>query len=834
MLAAFLGTGMMFHLAPKMSAQDPVDPKAMQASATGNSQAQQPIKQEFVIPGSRVVASDESPRIGFTGHIADFLQDQKQIWTSPFRVRSSDATWLVPLAGVTAGLFVTDRQYSASLPQNAATLRHYKTVSNVGVATLIGGGAGLYLASFPTHNEHWRETGFLAGEAALNSLVTVEALKYSVGRERPYQGNGNGAFLQEGTSFPSEHAAAAWSIAGVIAHEYDGTLPKLFAYGMASAVSFSRVRARQHFPSDVLVGSVLGYLVSQSVYGRHHNAEVPGGMFESPRESVSSESMHTPSFMGSPYVPLDSWIYPAIERLSALGYIRTSILGLRPWTRLECARLLGEATERQPDADGPQEVQELYDSLTREFEGELSRADGDHNAHAQVESIYTRALGVSGKPLNDNYHFGQTILNDYGRPYEEGFNNVTGTSGWSTAGPFVIYARGEYQLAPSAPSLSPAALNFISSADGLPPNPPAMPVAAISRFRVLDAYVGFNVANWQMSFGKQSLWWGPGEEGAMLFTNNAEPLNKMFRLTRVSPFRLPGPLHYFGDIRMEFFLGQVAGQQFINNGEGEGIANSGLIGQYGKSLGLQPYLSGGKISFKFTPNLEISASKTTLYGGPGNPLTPKILVKSTFAMHQGNSPLGDGRAALDLTYRLPALRDWATFYVDSFQEDEISPVNRPYKAAFQSGVYFAKLPKMSKLDLRIEGGTTSPINFPTCISCYYNNNQYLNGYTNNGYLIGTWLGRAAQGEFVKSTYWFSVQRRIDLQVRHRTIDRQYLPQGGSQNDAAVDVDFFVKSGFRLSGTVQYERWLIPLLAANRQSNVSVSFEVGFWPRVPAR
>ena len=180
----------------------------------------------------------------------------------------------------------------------------------------------------------------------------------------------------------------------------------------------------------------------------------------------------------------------------------------------------------------------------------------------------------------------------------------------------------------------------------------------------------------------------------MLMTNNAEPLNKMFRINRVSPFRLPSVLEYLGDIRIEAFVGQVAGQQFINNPAG-GL-NSGLQGQYGKSLEPQPYLSGAKISFKFTPNFEISMSKTTLYGGPGNPLTLKTLVQSALAVHVNGFSLGDGRAALDFTYRIPKLRDWFTFYGDAFQEDEISPVNRPYKAAFQSGLYLARVPRIPK------------------------------------------------------------------------------------------------------------------------------------------
>jgi len=783
-------------------------------------------------------ASASAAGTGFTAYLENFIDDQKHIWTSPFRTRLSDATWLVPVGGISAALFATDRQYSASLSQNPATLHHYQTVSDLGMASLIGAGAGLYLFSDPAHNEHWRETGFLAGEAALDSLATAEALRYSLGRERPFEGNGNGSFFSGGTSFPSEHAAVAWSIAGVIAHEYPGTLPSLFAYGTASAVSLARVRSRQHFPADVFVGSLLGYLTSQSVYSRRHDAEIGGGAWESPRETVSEPAMQRPSSMGSPYVPLESWIYPALERLAAVGYIKTAILGLRPWTRLECVRLLSEAAERQPDADGPAEVRQLYDALAREFDGEFhdfeNDADGAPNVHSQVESVYTRSLGISGKPLTDNFHFGQTFLNDYGRPFQEGFNSVSGASGWTTAGPFVIYVRGEYQSAPSAPSLSPAALDFISSADTLPPDPPAMPVAAISRFQLLDAYVGMTLANWQISFGRQSLWWGPGEQGAMLSTNNAPPLNKMFRISRVSPFRLPSGLGLLGDIRMEFFLGQVAGQQFLYNSTLEGSLNPTLIGQYGQSLASQPFLSGGKISVRFTPNFEISMSKTTLYGGQQNPLTIKTLLESALAIHVHGSSLGDGRSALDFTYRIPWVRDWLSFYVDAFQEDEISPLDRPYKTAFQSGLYLARLPQLPKVDLRIEGGTTSPINFPTCNGCYYGNSQYLNGYTNNGELMGTWLGRAAQGESLHSTYWLSATKRIGIELRHRKVDRQFLPQGGTQNDVAVNTDFLLPSGFRLTGTLQYESWQIPLLAANRQGNVLASLQLGYWPRARSK
>jgi membrane-associated phospholipid phosphatase len=760
-----------------------------------------------------------------SGYFEDFLQDQKDIYTAPAHFRFSDATWLVPFGGITAGLLATDSQYSASLSRNPATLRHYKTFSNAGLASLVGADAGFYLFSYPAHNVHWRETGLLAGEAALNSLVTVEALKYATERQRPYQKNGDGRFFTGGTSFPSEHSAVAWSIAGVIAHEYPGPLPRLLAYGMASAVSFSRVHAREHFPSDVFIGSVLGYLISGNIYRRRHDPEVGGGEWLSPQELASSPKMRSPSFMGSPYVPLDSWIYPAMERLAALGYLRSEALGIRPWTRLECARLLGEAADFGVDSDAPPEVQALFQALSAEFASDSERMNGERNLHAQLESVYERSLGIAGTPLTDGYHFGQTVLNDYGRSFQQGFNMVAGTSFWTVAGPFVVYARGEYQYAASGPAASPAVLGFISTADYLPPNAPVSPVATTNRFRPLDLYVGMNLANWQMSFGRQSLWWGPSAGGTLAFTDNAAPID-MFRLNRVSPFRLPWILSYLGNLRLDFFLGRLTGQEFINNGALGAVPQ----GQYGANLNPQPFLSGGRISFKFTQNFEFSMSKTTIYGGPGNPLTPKTVVQSSFGIHVNGEPLGDGRSVADFSYRIPKLRNWLTLYGEGFSEDEVSPLNTPQKSVWQGGLYFARIPSIPKLDLRLEGGTTSPVDFPSCNGCFYHNFQYVNGFTNDGQLMGSWIGRAAQGESISSTYWLRATRKIGIQMRHRKIDRDFLPSGGTQNDVQLNSDFLLRSGLRLSGFLQYERWNIPLLAASQQSNLTAAFEIGYWPK----
>ena len=76
---------------------------------------------------------------------------------------------------------------------------------------------------------------------------------------------------------------------------------------------------------------------------------------------------------GSVYVPLDSWVYTAFDRLAALGTINEQFVGLRPWSRIQCAQLVVEANENLQDADIKNtEASALYDDLDQEFSAEIS------------------------------------------------------------------------------------------------------------------------------------------------------------------------------------------------------------------------------------------------------------------------------------------------------------------------------------------------------------------------------------------------------------------------------------------------------------------------------
>src|SRR6202162_3103016 len=119
--------------------------------------------------------------------LRDFVNDQKTIWTSPSHLRLVDADWLVPLGGALAAMLATDMETSKHLSNSANLIKYSNDVANYGVGSLVAVGGGLYLWGHFTHDDHKRETGLLAGEAALDSLAVTYAVKYAFGRERPLQ-----------------------------------------------------------------------------------------------------------------------------------------------------------------------------------------------------------------------------------------------------------------------------------------------------------------------------------------------------------------------------------------------------------------------------------------------------------------------------------------------------------------------------------------------------------------------------------------------------------------------------------------------------------------------
>ncbi len=231
----------------------------------------------------------------------NILHDQQAIWTSPFRVRGRDARWLAPLGIATTALLVTDHSTAGALDDDDKNrLAVSRGISEAGALYTTGGiAATLYLVGRKTGDLRLRETGVLAAEAIINGQIVSTALKSITQRPRPRESNNRVKFFEKGKSFPSGHAISAWSLATVIAHEYKNRpLIKFGAYSAAVAVSMSRYTGRNHFLSDILIGSAIGYGIGRYVYRTHHDPAL---------ESISQEKPRVPSKL----LPL---IVPRYER----------------------------------------------------------------------------------------------------------------------------------------------------------------------------------------------------------------------------------------------------------------------------------------------------------------------------------------------------------------------------------------------------------------------------------------------------------------------------------------------------------------------------------------
>ena len=551
---------------------------------------------------------------------------------------------------------------------------------------------------------------------------------------------------------------------------------------------------------------------------------------------------------GSPYIPVDSWIYPAVMRLYSLGYVDSVYLGMRPWTRSSVSNMLNEVSSRIEDYDsGPatDEAEKIYGALSRELHYDAQNQCLAPVDRLRVESVYSVVRGISGTPLRDSYHLGSTIINDYGRPYQGGFNNYSGVSGYASAGRFLLHVRGEFHEAPSATGYSNALAQTLANQDvGVFPiadNPatgspyiqttiPQGPIAATTDARFIEAYASYRLLNHEISFGKQDDWLGPGMGGGMAYSNNAENIYS-FRINRTEPLYIPLLSYLTGPFRYEFLVGSLKGHTYPND----------------------PWVHLEKISLRPTANLEFGFERTVIWGGKGHePINLHTFLRSFFSLTAGtpaakitSADPGARFGAFDFSYRLPFVRNWLTLYSDSEVHDDLSPIDAPRRASWRPGLYLSHVPGIPRLDLRVEAASTDPpiaIVTPGGHFMYYEGVQQQ-GYTNQGQLFGDWIGRDDKGGQGWITYHLSGNEWIQISVRNQKAAKEFIPGGTTYipgtttyplggttlNDISFQVVKRIGKDFEVNGNFAYERWKAPIYLSGQQTVTTTTIQLTWFP-----
>ena len=543
---------------------------------------------------------------------------------------------------------------------------------------------------------------------------------------------------------------------------------------------------------------------------------------------------------GSAYIPVDSWVYPAMLRLYSLGYVDTAYLAMRPYTRRSALHML-LASEGAIAAGNDGQAQEILSALLRELTDEGVPGKTERGTVYGVQSVYTRMMGISGPILVDSFHVGQTFFNDYGRPHETGFNNVTGFSTLNEQGPFSLYVRGEYQHAPSAAGYTQALAQQISLMDEIefaPPNDPEAtvpsgPIAEQNPFRLVEATLSYHILGHEISGGKSDAWLGPGMGSAMPWSNNAENIYS-FRINRVEPLYVKYLSKYLGPVRYDFFYGSLKGHTDPND----------------------DWVHSDMFSFQPTANFEFGFQRTVIFGGKGHePVTIRTFLKGFFDTNDTSGEEKGSRddpgarfSAFHFSYRLPFARKTLTLYTDSEVHDDLTPVSAPRRAAYRPGIYLAQFPGLKRLDLRVEGVSTDC----STLVCLGGGNEYIEyavqkqGYTNKGNILGDWIGREAKGGQAWLTWHLSGNEWVQVEYLNKKAAKDFIPGiynaatntygpgGTTQNQFRVDVVKRIGPQVEVNAWFQHEGWKAPIYMAGAQSDNTVSVQVTFFPKLKTK
>lgn len=249
----------------------------------------------FLVAGplSGQAASDQGRRRPVLKRaLGEFIEDTGRIWSSPFHLKDRNAGPLFLFVAATSVLIVADEDIHRRLKTFAD---ENGWVGDIGPVITTFGGAGawaaaglFYGAGLVFKDGRARDTGYLAASAILQTFLVSHVVKGLSGRQRPLAAEGedrwsgpSGFFKRYDRdnyglydSFPSGHAATAFSLATVVALQYRHRVwVGALAYTLAAAASVSRVTEDRHWMSDVFVGAVLGHFVARLVVHNHRKRQ---------------------------------------------------------------------------------------------------------------------------------------------------------------------------------------------------------------------------------------------------------------------------------------------------------------------------------------------------------------------------------------------------------------------------------------------------------------------------------------------------------------------------------------------------------------------------------
>jgi hypothetical protein len=415
----------------------------------------------------------------------------------------------------------------------------------------------------------------------------------------------------------------------------------------------------------------------------------------------------------STYLDLNDEAYSLLSRLEAEGVIQSGLLTTKPLSRSEAVRLLREAEENSRAGS------EFLQSLVRELRGRIRPETAGPGVLELPDTAYaTYAWNNAGI---------RTLTYGVTREKEQAFNSNNNGD---------LYARdGNERLGVTARMEDIAGFSLF-----LNPEFRSSQGGSDNRLVLRSGYAVYDFG-WDLVAGRDSQWWGPGYHGALLLSNNAQPLT-MVKIANPHPFVLPWMLHYLGPMDVTLFATQL---------------------EEDRPDAARPYLWGMRVNFKPLPVVEVGLERTALLGGRGRSVSWHTWIDSVLGKNEHHDPeVGDQRAGYDIKVTAPFDLQPVQIYMEAVAEDSVHTV--PSQWAYIYGLYLPRLLSLERVEFRVEWARTDNGNGDR-ESSFYLHHIYTSGYTYHGSIIGHWIGTDSRDIYSELTFRFPEQRaRVSLSL----------------------------------------------------------------------